>query len=135
MKKYILTITLALTSLFVSAQYTMVSNLDIPSDGEKWGSENFTSTLGIGYSLDDTYMIGVRKSGEDYDLFLRYGINDNLYFSADIPSENSIDSTRVGMGYSVKFWNNLYVEPNYSVNLNSNNNASGEFKVGVAYKF
>ena len=80
-------------------------------------------------------MMGVRKSGDNYDLFVRYSMMGNLYVSADIPTENSFDSTRVGVGYSVKFWGNLYVEPNYSVNLNSDGDNKGEFKLGVAYKF
>ena len=135
MKKYVLTLVVALTSLFASAQYTMVSNLEIPNENESWESDNFTSTLGIGYTLNDDYMVGVRKSGDNYDMFVRYNLSDDLYFSADIPTENSMDSTRVGIGYSVNFWNNLYIEPNYSVNLTSNGNDSGEFKVGVAYRF
>ena len=135
MKKYILTVTIALTSLFASAQYTAISDLDFPEEGQAWGSENFTSSLGIGYTLNDDYMVGIRKSSDDYNLFVRYRISDNLYLSADVPSEISLDSARVGFGYSVNFWGNLYVEPNYSVNLNSEGSDSGEFKVGVAYRF
>ena len=135
MKKYVLTVAVALTSLFASAQYTMVSNIDIPNENESWESDNFTSTLGIGYTLNDDYMVGVRKSGDNYDMFVRYNLSNNLYFSADVPTENSMDSTRVGLGCSVKFWDNLYIEPNYSVNLSDNGNDSGEFKVGVAYRF
>tara|TARA_R100000963_G_scaffold35074_1_gene31696 strand:+ start:5374 stop:5781 length:408 start_codon:yes stop_codon:yes gene_type:complete len=135
MKKYVLTVAVALTSLFASAQYTMVSNIDIPNENESWESDNFTSTLGIGYTLNDDYMVGVRKSGDNYDMFVRYSVSNNLYFSADIPTENSMDSTRVGLGCSVKFWDNLYIEPNYSVNLSSDENDSGEFKVGIAYRF
>ena len=135
MKKYVLTIAIALTSLFASAQYTAVSNIDVPNDNESWGSDNFTSSIGIGYTLNDNYMVGLRKNGDNYDVFVRYGLSDNLYLSADIPTENSFDSARVGLGYSVNFWNNLYVEPNYSVNLNSDGDNSGEFKVGVAYRF
>tara|TARA_R110000824_G_scaffold397267_2_gene599827 strand:+ start:2698 stop:3108 length:411 start_codon:yes stop_codon:yes gene_type:complete len=136
MKKYILTIVIALTSLFASAQYTMVSNIDVPNENESWGSDNFTSSMGIGYTLNDDYMVGLRKNGDNYDVFVRYsGISDNLYLSADIPTESSLDSARVGVGYSVRFWNNLYVEPNYSVNLNSEGDDKGEFKVGIAYRF
>ena len=134
MKKYVLTIAIALTSLFASAQYTAVSNIDVPSDNESWGSDNFTSSLGVGYTLNDDYMIGLRKSGDNYDVFVRYSMSDNLYLSADIPTENSFDSARVGVGYSVNFWGNLYVEPNYSVNLDSENEDNGRFNLGVSYK-
>ena len=62
-------------------------------------------------------------------------MSDNLYLSADFPTEDAFENARVGIGYSVKFWNNLYVEPNYSVNLDSETDDDGEFNLGVAYRF
>ena len=61
-------------------------------------------------------------------------MNDNLYLSADLPKENTIDNARVGVGYSVSFWGNMYVEPNYSVNLDSEVEDSGKFSLGISYK-
>ena len=127
-------VVVVLTSLCASAQYTVISNIDFPTDNEGWATENITNSMGIGYSLDGGYMIGLRKSGDDYDVFVRYNMNDNLYLSADLPKENTFDNARVGVGYSVSFWGNMYVEPNYSVNLDSEVEDSGKFSLGISYK-
>lgn len=135
MKKIVLMLAVALTSLCASAQYTVVSTIDFPEKNDSWETENLTSSIGIGYSLDCHYMIGLRKNGEVYDAFIRYNMSDNLYFSADLPKEDTFDNARVGVGYSVKFWGRLYAEPNYSVDLKSENDDSGKFNLGVSYKF
>ena len=64
MKKIVLMLAVVLTSLCASAQYTMVSNIDFPTEDESWGGNSFTSSMGIGYALNDNYMIGARKSGD-----------------------------------------------------------------------
>tara|TARA_R100000656_G_C3846655_1_gene106480 strand:+ start:26 stop:433 length:408 start_codon:yes stop_codon:yes gene_type:complete len=135
MKKIVLILAVALTSLCASAQYTVVSNVGFPDDNESWGTENFTNSMGVGYTLNDSYMVGFRKSGDDYDMFVRYSMTDNMYLSADLPSEDTFENARIGVGYSVNFWNDLYVEPNYSVNLDSEDGDKGEFNLGVAYRF
>jgi hypothetical protein len=134
MKKIVLMVAVVLTSLCASAQYTVVSNVDFPTDNESWATENITASMGIGYSLDGGYMIGLRKSGDDYDMFVRYNMNDNLYLSADLPKENTFDNARVGIGYSVNFWGSMFVEPNYSVDLDSESEGSGKFNLGISYK-
>jgi hypothetical protein len=135
MKKIVLMMAVILTSVCASAQYTAVSNVDFPSENESWGIDNFTNNIGIGYSLDAGYMVGIKKSGDDYDFFVRYSMSDNLYLSADLPKENTFDNARVGVGYSIRFWESMYVEPNYSVNLDSETDDSGEFNLGISYKF
>ena len=134
MKKIVLMVAVVLTSLCASAQYTVVSNVDFPTENESWATENITSSMGVGYSLDGGYMIGLRKNGEDYDMFVRYNMNNNLYLSADLPKEDTFDNARVGVGYSLSFWGNLSVEPNYSVNLDSEVEDSGKFSLGISYK-
>lgn len=134
MKKLVLMVAVVLTSLCASAQYTVVSNVEFPTENESWATENITNTMGVGYSLNDDYMVGLRKNGEDYDMFVRYNVNDNLYVSADLPKEDTFDNARVGVGYSLSFWGNLYVEPNYSVNLDSEVEDSGKFSLGISYK-
>ena len=135
MKKLVLMMVVVVTSLCASAQYTIVSNIDFPTESESWEMDNITSSIGIGYSLDGGYMIGLRKSGDDYDMFVRYNMSDNLYVSADLPKENTFDNARVGVGYSVNFWDNIYIEPNYSVDLDSDEDDNGEFNLGISYKF
>ena len=135
MKKLFLTYILAFTTLVASAQFMVVTTVDMPEENESWGMENFTDNLGIGYEVNDKIIIGAVKNGEDYDLLGRYFIN-NMYISMQ-SSMDSTDNMRVGVGYSVDLGKKLYLEPNYSMRMKENDEGerSGEFKLGVAYKF
>tara|TARA_R100000781_G_scaffold27715_2_gene20598 strand:+ start:251 stop:658 length:408 start_codon:yes stop_codon:yes gene_type:complete len=135
MKKLFLTYILAFTTLVASAQFMVVTTVDMPEENESWGMENFTDNLGIGYEVNDKIIIGAVKNGEDYDLWGRYIIN-NMYISMQ-SSMDSTDNMRVGVGYSVDLGKKLYLEPNYSMRMKENDEGerSGEFKLGVAYKF
>ena len=86
--------------------------------------------------MNDKITIGAIKNGEDYDLWGRYQLK-TVYLSVQAPTEEMTDNLNVGVGYSLKVWNNLYVEPNYSMPLNedSEGNREGELKLGVAYRF
>ena len=131
-KKYILTIAIALTSLCASAQYMVVSDISEPADDESWGFANFTDNIGLGYQLSDDFVLGVQKNGDDWGLFGRYNVSENLYLSAQVPSDNS-DEMKVGVGYAVRFWNSFYVEPNYVWEVSQDD--EGEFKIGITYRF
>ena len=135
MKKLFLTYILAFTTLVASAQFMVVTTVDMPEENESWGMENVTDNLGIGYEVNDKMVIGAVKNGEDYDLWGRYIIN-NMYISMQ-SSIDSTDNMRVGVGYSVDLGKKLYLEPNYSMRMKENDEGerSGEFKLGVAYKF
>jgi len=136
MKKMFLTMALAFVTMFASAQFMVVSNLTQPADGEQWAMSNFTDNIGIGYQLNDKITVGTVKNGEDYDLWGRYKINF-LYISVQAPTDSMIDNLNVGVGYSLRVWNDLYVEPNYSIPLNEDveGNREGTLKLGVAYRF
>ena len=131
-----LTMALAFVTMFASAQFMVVSNLTQPADGEQWAMSNFTDNIGIGYQLNDKITVGTVKNGEDYDLWGRYKINF-LYISVQAPTDSMIDNLNVGVGYSLRVWNDLYVEPNYSIPLNEDveGNREGTLKLGVAYRF
>jgi hypothetical protein len=43
---------------------------------------------------------------------------------------DSNDELKWGAGYSIKFWNELYIEPNYMLD-----DDEGEFVIGMAYRF
>ena len=131
MRKLFLTTIVAFATLFASAQFTVMSNVNQPDEGDEWSVESFTDNLGIGYQLTDDIMLGAVKSGENYDLFGRYNISGSFYLSLQVPTENSTDSLSVGAGYSFKVWNAFYVEPNYSMKKEG----EGEFKIGIAYRF
>ena len=127
-----LTMALALVSIFASAQFMVVTTIDQPEEGANWEMSNITNNLGIGYQVNDKMTLGVVKNGDETDLWGRYKINF-LYISVQAPTEESMDNLTIGVGYSLKVWNDLYIEPNYSMPMKEN--SGGTFKLGVAYRF
>ena len=129
MKKTILTTVIALFCLSASAQYRVMSNVNQPTEDESWGMENFTDNMGIGYQVNNEVMIGVMQNGDDYDFVARYSLSDNMYLSAQMPTENAVDNMTLGVGFSINVWNSLYVEPNYTTK-----DDEGSFNIGLSYK-
>ena len=130
-----LTMALAFVSMFASAQFMVITTIDQPEEDAEWEMSNFTDNLGIGYQLNDKITIGAIKNGEDYDLWGRYQLK-MVYLSVQAPTEEMTDNLNVGVGYSLKVWDNLYVEPNYSMPLkeDAEGNREGAFKLGIAYR-
>ena len=130
-----LTMTLAFVSMFASAQFMVITTIDQPEENAEWEMSNFTDNIGIGYQLNDKITIGAIKNGEDYDLWGRYQLKMG-YLSVQAPTEEMTDNLNVGVGYSLRVWDNLYVEPNYSMPLkeDAEGNREGAFKLGIAYK-
>jgi hypothetical protein len=129
MKKTILTTIIALFCLSASAQVRVMSNITQPAEDESWGVDNFTNSIGVGYHLNNNIMVGVQKNGDDYDFIGRYNFNDNIYLSAQMPDEDGVENMTVGVGFSMRVWNNLYVEPSYTTK-----DEEGSFNVGLSYK-
>ena len=129
MKKLLLTTIIALGTLCASAQFKIMTNVEQPADNEDWSVENFTIDIAVGYQINDAVMLGVKKNGENYDFVGRYNVSNNVYLSAQMPSENSTENITWGVGFSINVWNNLYVEPNYT----RKDNDEG-FNVGLSYK-
>jgi opacity protein-like surface antigen len=129
MKKTVLTLVVALFCLSASAQFRVMSNIEQPSDSSSWGVGNFTNSIGVGYQVNDAVMVGMQKNGDDYDFVARYNVSDNLYLSAQMPNEDAVDNMTLGVGMSIKVWNSLYVEPNYTTR-----DDEGSFNVGLSYK-
>ena len=120
MKKILLTLVLALGLLTANAQWMVtttinkvttiagedlkpgeVYDLDV-CPGTKTSSINITDKLGIGYQLDDNFVVGIIKTG---DLFVRYILNDKLFAICEYNYLHSTDdkiSEHVvwGIGYS-----------------------------------
>ena len=48
-----------------------------------------------------------------------------------------MDNMNIGIGYSLKVWNALYVEPSYMMPMkeNSEGNREGKMRLGLAYRF
>ena len=129
MKKTILTTIIALFCLGASAQITVMSNITQPAEDETWGVDNFTNSIGVGYHLNSNIMVGVQQNGDDYDFIGRYNFNDNIYLSAQMPDEDGAENMTVGVGFSMRIWNNLYIEPSYTTK-----DEEGSFNVGLSYK-
>jgi len=132
MRKLFLTTILACATIIASAQFMVVTTVDM--SGEDWEVSSLTDNLGIGYSVDNI-TVGLVKNGEEYDLFGRYNMKD-MYLSMQTATD-STDNMVVGVGYSFDLGKSIYVEPNYSMPLKEDGNGErkGEFKLGLAYKF
>tara|TARA_R110000824_G_scaffold68953_2_gene177766 strand:+ start:8578 stop:8970 length:393 start_codon:yes stop_codon:yes gene_type:complete len=129
MKKTILAIMVGLFCLSASAQISVMSNVTYPADEESWGVNNFTNNMGVGYQVTDKVMVGIQKNGDNYDYIGRYNFTNNIYLSAQMPAEDGSEDVILGVGFSMKVWNNLYVEPNYT-----RQEEEGAFNVGISYK-
>ena len=48
-----------------------------------------------------------------------------------------MDKMELGLGYSLKVWKNLYVDPNYTVSLREDaaGERDGTLNLGLSYKF
>ena len=141
MKKLFLTSAVALMTLVASAQFTVVSTYD--GDQEE-SLDKVTQNVGFGYSLNDTWTVGLINAGEDaegetkYDLWGRYDLKNNAYVSLQAPTEETLDNLTVGLGYSYNVWKGLNVEPNYSIGLKEDETTGereGTFNLGFSYKF
>ena len=130
-----LTMALAFVSIFASAQFMVITTINQPEEDAEWEMSNFTDNIGIGYQLNDKITIGAIKNGEDYDLWGRYQLK-MVYLSVQAPTEEMTDNLNVGVGYSLKVWNSVYVEPSYSMPLKEDGegNREGAFKLGIAYR-
>ena len=139
MNKLFLTMTLAFCTMIASAQFSVLTTVTEGSDST-W---NITDKLGVGYQMGEKLMIGLTMDGEDkYELLGRYDIREGLWatcvynYEAD-SEEKLMDKMDLGLGYSFKVWNSLYVEPNYTIALKKNkaDEREGTLNVGVSYKF
>ena len=137
MKKLFLTMAVIFSTLIASAQFMVVTTVSQPADSAEWGMDNFTDNLGIGYYVNDRCVVGVVKNGDDYDLFGRYLVNENVYVSVQAPTEEMLDNLTVGLGYSFTLWKGVCVEPNYTMGLKEDDDGEreGEFNIGLSYRF
>ena len=124
MKKVFFTAALAMTTLFASAQFMVVTTVsDQSEDADGFEMEQITDQIGLGYMLNDNFTVGVQRTGEDengdttYDMWARYNFGDNMWAVVKAPSEEASDNLSVGVGYSLNVWNSVYVEPSYTMSM------------------
>ena len=132
MKKLFLTMTLAMFTMFASAQFMVVTTVNQPAEGEQWEMSNITNDMGIGYQVNDKMTIGVVKNGDNTDLWGRYNINF-MYLAVQAPTEEMTDNMTFGIGYCLRVWKDLCIDPNYT--LSTKEDSEGEFKIGLSYTF
>ena len=138
MNKLFLTMTMALFANFASAQYVALTTIT-----EVEEEYNITDKIGVGYEVNDKLMVGITMDGEDkYEMLGRYDLHHGIWATCiyNYDSENEeelMDKMEVGLGYSFKVWNDLYIEPNYtmSVKADENGDREGMLNLGVSYKF
>ena len=123
---------LAFVTMISSAQFMVVTTMTQPADGEEWATSNITDNMGVGYVLNDKMTLGVVKNGDAMNMWGRYNINF-IYVAMQAPTEEMADNMTFGVGYSLRVWNNLYVDPSYMMSMKED--SEGEFKVGLSYKF
>ena len=155
MKKMLLTAAVVFSSLIASAQFMVTADLDL----EDFDAENITETtnFGFGYTFNDTWTVGAIIMGEgvhegeteaehadhddhddeDFRLFVRYNWNESIYLTANTSTEDFSDNLRLGAGYSFAAFGSFYVEPNYTMDLKTDDSdeRNGSFKLGLAYRF
>ena len=132
MKKMFLMATLIFAANLCSAQFLAITTINTPEDDAKWEMSNITDNIGIGYIITDKIVAGLVKNGEEYDLWGRYYFS-NCYAVVQAPTEETADNLMFGVGYSMKVWKELYVDPSYM--MSREEESEGEFKIGVSYKF
>jgi len=162
MRKFLLTTITVLTTLCASAQFMVMTTLNKvegmkatpPSTTEVYegdvcpttstdDSYNITDKIGIGYQVNDKMLVGITKDGEDnYELLGRYTIKDGMWatciynYAPDSEAE-MMDMIDLGIGYSMKVWKNLYIDPNYTMSMKEDENGEreGSFNLSFSYKF
>ena len=142
MKKVFFTAALAMTTLFASAQFMVVTTVKEASDeADGFEMEQITDQIGLGYMLNDNFTVGIQRTGEDdngdttYDMWARYSFGDNMWAVVKAPSEEASDNLSVGVGYSLNVWNSVYVEPSYTMSMADDSDDEGTLNLGLAWRF
>ena len=142
MNKLFLTMTLAFCTMIASAQYSVLTTVTSVEEADET-TYNVTDKLGVGYQVSEKLMVGLTMNGEDkYELLGRYSLMNGLWgtciYSYEADSETELmDKVNVGVGYSFKVWNNLYIDPNYTMPLKADEagEREGNLNLSVSYKF
>ena len=143
MNKLFLTMTLAFCTMIASAQQSVLTTVTSVEDEAGESTYNITDKLGVGYQMNEKLMIGITMDGEDkYELLGRYSLMNGIWgtctYSYESDSEAELmDKVNVGVGYSFNVWNNLYIDPNYTMPLAEDEagEREGSLNLSVSYKF
>jgi predicted porin len=143
MNKLFLTMTLAFCTMIASAQYSAMTTITSVEEGDET-TYNVTDKLGVGYQVGEKLMVGLTMNGEDkYELLGRYALMNGVwgtciysYAADDFQETELMDNVKLGLGYSFKVWNNLYVDPNYTMPAKADEagEREGSFNLSISYK-
>ena len=121
MTKLFLTMTLAFSTMIASAQYSVMTTVTSTEDEAGETTYNATDKIGVGYQVSEKLMLGVTRDGEDnFEVLGRYALMNGVWgtcvynYVADSETE-LMDNMELGLGYSFKVWDKLYIEPNYTM--------------------
>ena len=141
MTKLFLTMTLALCTMVASAQYSVLTTVTSVEEADET-TYNVTDKLGVGYQVNEKLLVGLTLDGEDkYELLGRYSLMNGIWgtcvYNHDDSDAELMDRVDLGLGYSFKVWNNLYVDPNYTMpaKADANGEREGTLNLSVSYKF
>ena len=141
MTKLFLTMTLAFCTMIASAQYSVLTTVTSVEEADET-TYNVTDKLGVGYQVNEKLMVGLTMDGEDsYELLGRYSLMNGIWgtcvYNHDDSDAELMDRVELGLGYSFKVWNNLYVDPNYTMPATANEagEREGSLNLSVSYKF
>ena len=143
MNKLFLTMTLAFSTMIASAQYSVLTTITSVEDEAGESTYNVTDKIGVGYQVNEKLMVGLTLDGEDkYDLLARYDLHHGIWatcvynYEADAEDE-LMDRMDIGLGYSLKLWKDLYIDPNYTMpaKADENGDREGSLNLSVSYKF
>ena len=144
MNKLFLTMTLALCTMIASAQFSVITTITSVEE-ENETTYNATDMLGIGYQVSEKLMIACTRNGEDnYDVLGRYTLTNGIwgtvvynYIEDYAEDADLMETLNLGVGYSFKVWDNLYVDPNYTMPAKADEDGEreGSLNLSVSYKF
>jgi len=136
--------TLALCTMVASAQFSVMTTITSVEE-ENETTYNATDMLGIGYQVNEKLMIGCTRNGDDnYDLLGRYTLTNGIwgtvvynYIEDYTEDADLMETLNLGVGYSFKVWDNLYVDPNYTMPAKADEDGEreGSLNLSVSYKF
>ena len=142
MTKLFLTMTLAFSTMIASAQYSVLTTVTSVEEADET-TYNITDKLGVGYQVNEKLMVGLTLDGKDkYELLGRYSLMNGLWgmcaynYEADSEAE-LMDKVNLGIGYSFNIWNNLYIDPNYTMPAKADEDGEreGSLNLSISYKF
>jgi len=142
MNKLFLTMTLAFCTMIASAQYQVMTTITSTEDEAGETTYNATDKIGVGYQLSEKLMVGLTLDGKDnYEILGRYALMNGVWgtcvynYAKDSETE-LMDNMEVGLGYSFKVWDKIYIDPNYTMPLKENEagEREGSLNLSISYK-